>query len=247
MKGMIFAAGVGSRLKPWTDSHPKALVEVGGKPIIANVIDKFLAHGVTSIIINVHHFASQIVDYVRSAYPEADITFSDETAHLLDTGGGLRKVLPILGNEPVFIHNADIYTDFDIDRMIAAHERSSADVTLLVASRETSRYFLFDNEHSLVGWRNIKTGDEILKADNCDEAEMLAFGGVHIVSPVAYSLLERYASNDTPFSITNFYIDNCRELKIKAFITPQDSAWFDVGRPETLERARAYCAENTQL
>ena len=114
MKGFILAAGIGSRLKPWTDAHPKALVPVGGRPIISHVVDKMLAAGIDTIVVNVHHFASQITEYLRMAYPDVDIRFSDESQLLLNHGGGLRKALRLIGHDDVLIHNADIISTLDL-------------------------------------------------------------------------------------------------------------------------------------
>ncbi|MCM1032630.1 MAG: sugar phosphate nucleotidyltransferase [Odoribacter sp.] len=238
MKGLILAAGIGSRLKPWTDTHPKALVEVGGKPVVEWVIDKFLANGIDHIIINVHHFASQIVERVRRDYPHASIEFSDESDLLLNTGGALRKVLPMLGREEVLVHNADILTDFNLHELVNNHMLHSCDSTLLVQPRDTSRYLLF-GDNRLRGWTNISTGQVKPPAiSGIDTLDHLAFGGVHLVSPSAYGLLEDYAPAGVPFSIIDFYIDNCARLDIGEFLLPDGASWYDVGRPLTLEAAR---------
>ncbi len=240
MKGMIFAAGVGSRLKPWTDCHPKALVEVGEKPVIGHVIDRMTDIGIGHIIVNVHHFADQIADYLRSEYRNVHIDISDETSLLLDTGGGLRKALPLIGYEPVLIHNADILCSVSLDDMIVSHDRQRCDATLLVQPRKTSRYFLFERDR-LRGWTDLRNGavrpGELTDAARC---EMLAFGGIHIISPQIYGAIRDYAPDNTPFSITDFYIDRCGLLDIEAYRLPEGRAWFDVGKPETLEQARDY-------
>lgn len=240
MKGMIFAAGVGSRLKPWTDFHPKALVEVGGKPVIGHVVDKMAAIGVNHIIVNVHHFADQVIQYLRTAYPHLHIDISDESDRLLDTGGGLRKALPIIGNESVVIHNADIVTDFELSDIIEYQEQNTCDVALLVQKRQTSRYFLFDSAR-LRGWTDLRTGE--VRPHNLTRWDMLerfAFGGVHVISPNLYNQLLDYAPDGEPFSITDFYINRCNELNICGFELPEGASWFDVGKPETLEQAREF-------
>ncbi len=240
MKGMIFAAGIGSRLKPWTDIHPKALVEINGRPAISYVIDKFISVGISTIIINVHHFAEQIIEYVNAVYSGSDIYFSDESDMLLDTGGGLCKALPLIGDDDVFIHNADILSDLPLEDLITAYRTSEADAMLLTQERDTQRYFLFNNGQ-LCGWTNIQTG-QLRPSDLVltPELDKRAFGGIHIVSHKAYPLLRAYAQADTPFSITNFYIDRCRELQIKSFDMPKGFSWFDVGKPETLQQARNF-------
>lgn len=244
MKGMIFAAGIGSRLKPWTDHHPKALVEVGGRPVLHHVIDKMLTLGVSSIIINIHHFAQQIVDSVSAAYPEAPVVFSDETDELLDTGGGLAKALPQIGDDTVVVHNADIFTDISLPAMVSAHK---ADATLLTEPRSTARYFLLDDSRRLRGWTNITTG-AVRPADLAAEGlQREAFGGVHVLSPVALHALAEYAKErPAKFSITDFYIDSCRSLDIAGYRRPDGAMWYDVGRPDTLEAARAAAISKNQ-
>ena len=182
MKGFILAAGIGSRLKPWTDSHPKALVPVGGRPIISYVVDKMLAVGIDTIVVNVHHFASQITEYLRRAYPDVDIRFSDETQLLLNHGGGLRKALRLIGNDDVLIHNADILSTIDLNDFIEQFHISQADALLLTQHRNTQRYLLF-NKSRLDGWTNITTGET--RPDNLDATpekyDFQAFAGIHIM------------------------------------------------------------------
>ncbi len=238
ISGMIFAAGVGSRLKPWTDSHPKALVEVAGRPVISLVIDRFLAAGIRHIVINVHHFASQIVDYVSHAYAGCDISFSDESDILLDTGGGLRKALPLLGDSPVLIHNADILTDFPLESLIDTHLSGGADATLTVSRRTTSRYFVFDGLR-LVGWTDIRNGR--VRPDGLvlsDALSLRSFDGVHIVSSSLFAGLRDFRPDGVPFSIVDYYLSCCPTADIRGFERSDSSRWFDVGKPETLEAAR---------
>lgn len=241
MKALIFAAGVGSRLKPWTDTHPKALVEVGGKPMLGRVIDKIIAAGISDIIVNVHHFAPQIVDYLNNTEFMARITVSDESDLLLDTGGGLRKVIPILAGEPVLIHNADILTTFDLKKLIYSHARNGADATLLTQARDTTRKLVFDTDFRMHGWTNIATGDRKPAAlDIGQDMHLEAFDGVHIVSPSLYPLLEEYRPAATPFSIIDFYVEMCGHCNIRSLSLPDIDRWFDVGKPETLEQARNF-------
>jgi len=242
MKALVFAAGVGSRLKPFTDYHPKAMVEVGGKPMLALVIEKIVKAGITDIIVNVHHFADQIIDFLDKQDFGATITISDERDCLLETGGGLCKALEHIGHNPVLIHNADILTDFPLADMIDAHYASNAPVTLLTADRPTSRKFVFDGTVcSLKGWSNLDK--EIVKPStlHINDSDMLrAFNGVHILSPEIYQKLKEYRPNGQPFSITDFYIDICNEYVIKPFDLPGGACWFDIGKPETLEKARQH-------
>ena len=244
---MIFAAGLGTRLKPFTDRHPKALAEVGGTPMLGLVISKLKHAGITQMVVNVHHFAGQIVDYLKANDNfGVTIDISDESDLLLDTGGGILAARRWLdGGEPFIVHNADILTDFDIVAMADAHSRDKADVSLLTASRKTSRYLLFDGERDLRGWENISTGElrpaSLTSADGLDP---LAFGGVHVISPRVFDALEGYARDNFgatkhPFSITPFYVDMCDTLKIKSYQPAESYRWHDIGKPESLVEAHA--------
>lgn len=240
MKAMIFAAGLGTRLYPITESIPKAMVEVGGKPMLGRVIEKLKAADITEIVINVHHFADKIEDYLRSQSNFGlNITVSDERDLLLDTGGGVRKATSLLrGPEPILLHNADILTDFDLKSMLAFHKRTKADATLMVSERTSSRYLLFDFENRMRGWQNTKTGE--VRPSAIDPSSLLprAFGGVHIISNQVLDRLEEYRPGEKKFSITPFYIDACRDLSITGYEPEETSRWFDIGKPETLEQAR---------
>lgn len=237
---MIFAAGVGSRLKPWTDSHPKALVEVGGKPVLGRVIDRFLEIGIKSITVNVHHFASQVEEYIKREYRYIDITISDERKKLLDTGGGLVKAFPGVVDEAVLIHNADIVTDLDLTAFMKAHKNKLSDATLLVQKRDTSRYFLFKHNR-LKGWTDTRDGRVRPEGLVIKDLKKLAFGGVHCLSPDTFDRLHKYGQRKGPvFSIIDFYIDTCDNLIFDGYELPPGDCWFDVGKPATLDEARAY-------
>lgn len=241
MVGMIFAAGIGSRLKPWTDTHPKALVPVGDEPMLGRVIRKMVDAGVTRIVVNVHHFASQVVDYLSTIQCPVPVLVSDESDMLLDTGGGLVKALPLIAGEPVLIHNADVLETVDLSAFIAKHNASGADATLLVETRVTSRRFVFDDTARLRGWVNVESG--LVRPDSlviADTDRLRAFDGVHLVSPSLFEPLQRFALNRPKFSITDFYIDCARSRFISGFDIPADARWFDVGRPETLQKARDF-------
>ena len=254
MKAMIFAAGVGSRLKPFTDAHPKALVEIGGRPILGLVIAKLAAAGVDKIIINVHHFAEQIYDYLSAHDFGVDIAVSDESAKLLDTGGGIVAAAHLLSGdegEPLIVHNADILTDFDIRAMIEQWRRTGPMALLMAEDRDTSRKLLFDNDMKMRGWINSATHEvkpPTLSAEVASACGQLAFGGVHILSPEILSHLCRYAArmgeSNPKFSITDFYISQCSALDIRAYRPPQPYRWYDVGKPETLQAARAAFAND---
>ena len=254
MKALVFAAGLGTRLKPFTESHPKALVDIGGKPMLRRVIDRLTETGVENIIVNVHHHAAQIVDYLENERDNipAEIYISDESDRLLDTGGGIlhaRALLDNNDNEPFIVHNADILSTVNLSEMMERHHRSGADVTLLSADRPTSRKLLFDTEGRMHGWTNVNT-EEVkygpsynrLHTPECNLIP-LAFGGIHIMSPKIFPLLEDYAKEDNKFPIVPFYIRNTLTLNIRAYCPPADSyTWYDIGKPETLEKARSWLA-----
>lgn len=247
MKALVFAAGVGSRLKPFTEHHPKALVPVGGKPMLARVIEKIVAAGIREIIVNVHHFADQIIDFVNSNDFGADILISDERDKLLETGGGLVKALEYVGDSPLLIHNADIFTDLSIPAMIACHNHGKQFATLLTADRTTSRKFVFRHDGSLKGWTNIDKG--LLKPSDLKIVatdKLRAFDGVHVVSPELYPYIQAYRPRGEAFSITDFYIDMAEKFFISSYDLPAGCCWFDVGKPETLEKACEFLNHSSQ-
>lgn len=161
MKAMIFAAGTGSRLKPLTDHTPKALIPIGGKPMLEHVILKLKSSGFDQIVINLHHLGNQIVDFLEANNNfGVRIEISDESDYLLDTGGGIKKATSLLcGNEPFLIHNVDILSNVDLKKLYDTHVQTNPLATLLVSQRNTSRYLLFNKENRLCGWRNHETGE----------------------------------------------------------------------------------------
>lgn len=242
MKAMIFAAGLGTRLRPLTDHTPKALIEVGGKPMLQQIIEKIAACGINEIVVNVHHHAGKVKDFLKELQPEGiTIRISDESDTLLDTGGGIVKALPLLGFEDdVLFHNADILTDFDLTEMMEFHKETGADVTLLTARRPTSRYLLFWKDGRMTGWENTKTCEirSPYPETVTQHSDRLGFGGVHILSPSALKMIDHYRQRDDKFSITPFYIENCDKLDIRSFSPSGSYRWFDIGKPETLDKAR---------
>ncbi len=246
MKAMVFAAGLGTRLRPLTDSRPKALIEVAGIPALQRVLERIRMAGIRDVVVNVHHFPEMIIDFLRSHDDFGlNISISDERERLLDTGGGLLSALPLLGDEePVLLHNADIVTDFSINEMIEEYDRLSADALLLVSDRPSSRRLLFDSDGRMVGWKNMSTGQvrpvAIEPVNTKDPILSLAFGGVHIVSPSVFPYLQRYGrQTGDMFSITPFYIDNCTELNFRAFQPKSHYRWHDIGSIEKLACAEA--------
>ena len=244
---MIFAAGLGTRLKPYTDHCPKAMVEVAGHPMIAHQLMKLRKAGFTRVVINVHHYAEQIIDYVNANNGFGlDIAFSDERGQLLDTGGGIRKALPLFAPEsPVLIHNVDIFSNAELTALYEEHTIGGADASLLVSQRTTSRYFVFDNKDHLVGWKNLQTGEvrtahdsqrpalEHLTEDD-EPYRLRAFSGIHVISPTLFPLLEQ---QEEVFSITTFYWQNALKQHIRCIEAPEGFQWVDAGKPEMLKRA----------
>ncbi|WP_300814574.1 nucleotidyltransferase family protein [uncultured Bacteroides sp.] len=248
MKAMIFAAGLGTRLRPLTDNMPKALVPIAGKPMLERVILRLKEAGFDDITVNIHHFGQQIVDFLQAhGNFGVDIHISDERNELLDTGGGIRQAMPYLdGKEPILIHNADILSDIDLKALYRHHQESNADATLLVSHRKTSRYLLLDDSLLLRGWINKQTGE--VRPEGFDphatELQEYAFGGIHVISPTLFRLMDE-GSWTGKFSIIPFYLSVCRRIRIQGYPL-QGFHWFDIGKPETLILAEAYC-QNTEF
>ena len=227
-QAMLFAAGLGTRLKPLTDTMPKALVRVGGQPLIWHVIMKLKAAGYERIVVNVHHFADQIVDYLQAnGHFGLDIRISDETSGLLETGGGIKKALPLFDpSEPILIHNVDILSNLDLTSL-------PTDTPLLVVSeRTTKRYLLFDDDMRLQGWTNIETGE--VKGSRAPRK--LAFSGIHVMHPSLYPLFADYPER---FPIMDFYLKACADHLIKGF-EAKDLRLMDVGKLDTLDQAEKF-------
>lgn len=245
IKAMIFAAGLGTRLAPITDSIPKALVPVGGTPMLGRVIDKLRNAGITEIVVNVHHFADKIRNYLQTnGHFGVNIVVSDETERLLDTGGALVHAWHLLRDaDAVLIHNADILTDFPVAEMIAEHMDRTSDATLLVSDRSSSRLLYFNPDtHRLVGWQNTKTGAtlpcDFNPSTNSPTPQPRAFGGVHLLSRSALEGLQRYALHSPEvFSIIPYYIDSCNTLNIRAYTPRMPYMWHDIGSLDKLRVA----------
>ena len=244
MKAMIFAAGLGTRLKPLTDHMPKALVPVAGKPMLEHVINKLIAAGVDGIVINVHHFAQQIIDFLK----EKDnfgiqIWISDETGELLETGGGIKKAAPYF-NEPFLVHNADILSNLNLKAMYDFHVASRNDATLLVSPRKTVRYLLLNEENKLCGWVNketLQTKPEGFVYQPEVQKEY-AFGGIHIISPSLFKYMEEWTGK---FSIMDFYLQTCQQAQLGGFIK-EDLQLIDIGKLETLTKAEEFILSATR-
>lgn len=243
MKAMIFAAGLGTRLKPLTDHMPKALVPVAGRPMLEHVILKLKAAGFNELVINIHHFGEQILDFLRANQNFGlTIHISDERDCLLDTGGGIRKAEPFFrGNEPFLVHNVDILSDTDLKALYEYHRQSGNDATLLASRRKTIRYLLFDDEKRLCGWINkdtLQTKPEGF-AYNPEHHHEYAFSGIHVISPSLFHYMdERWTGK---FSIMDFYLQTCHEARIGGRLT-DTLRLIDIGKPETLTQAKEFLA-----
>lgn len=238
MKSMLFAAGKGTRLRPLTDAMPKALVPVDGRPLLALTLEKLCKAGVDEAVVNVHHFGEQIIDYLQTHDFGIRVTVSDERAALLNTGGGLRRALPLFseGDDPVLVHNVDILSNADLAKFYAQNRTNAA--TLLVSERSTSRYLLFDDEMALVGWTNVVTGEVRSPYPHLDVESMhrYAFSGIHLFSP---HLREMMLPFPEVFSIIDFYLSVCDRVKICGHFSPH-LRLLDVGKVETLAQASAF-------
>ena len=239
MKTMIFAAGLGTRLKPMTDTMPKALVPVGGRPLLQILLEKLARHGCTEAVINVHHFADMIEEWCASNDTDISIRFSDERAELLETGGGIRHAMPLLSGERFLIHNVDILSNADLARFYAEGEGKAA--TLLVSERKTQRYLLFDESMRLVGWINEATGQvkspyPDLQPDKC---RRYAFSGIHQIDPVLFPRFEGWPAK---FSIIDFYLSICRDVPVYGHLQ-EGFRLMDVGKLDTLTQAELFLKE----
>ena len=244
MKALIFAAGRGNRLKPLTDTTPKALVPVDGKPMLEHVILKLKAAGFDRIAINIHHLGQQIIDFLRANDNfGVEIYLSDEREYLLDTGGGIKHAEPFLnGDEPFLVHNVDIFSNVDLQRLYQHHIENKALATLLVSQRKTSRYLLFNNDNRLCGWRNRETGEvkSYYPYFDPEQYKAYAFSGIHVISPEIFRWMEEWTGK---FSIIQFYLSICARTHIQACEYP-GLKLLDVGKPETLAQADQWVKEN---
>jgi NDP-sugar pyrophosphorylase family protein len=233
MKAMLFAAGKGTRLQPLTNSIPKALVKVAGISLLERAIQKLVLNGFVDIIINVHHFSNQIIEFLKLHNNfETNIVFSDESNLLLDTGGGLKQASWFLKDKPFLVYNVDVLTDLNLQELFANHLKSNALATLAVRERQTKRYLLVDENERLRGWKNTETGETRGILTNATSLKPSAFSGIHIIDPKLFSFMPE----EKVFSIMDFYINICSQQHINTFDHSQ-GYWTDVGKPEELAAA----------
>jgi NDP-sugar pyrophosphorylase family protein len=228
---MILAAGLGTRFKPWTDRHPKALAPVNGKSLLQRNIEYLRQYGIGEVVVNVHHFAEQIEEAlaVNQGWGSHYI-ISDETTAVLETGGGLKKARPFLQDAPFVLMNVDILTDMDLGAMINDHLAHLPLATLAITDRITSRYFLFDTKDELCGWRNVKTGQERIARSAVSVQK--AFSGIHVIDPSIFPLMGR----EGKFSVVDVYLDLAAGHSIRGH-DHSHSKLIDVGKPESAEQA----------
>lgn len=237
---MVFAAGLGTRLKPLTDTMPKALVPVSGRPLLEHVILRLQKAGFTRIVVNVHHFGDQIIDFLQTNnFFGLEIRISDERDELLETGGGLKKAQHLFDpDSPVLIHNVDILSDVALEPLLqAASAPQSAALAISRRESRSGRYLLFDEQHRLVGWTNEKTGEVKSPYDDALSRACLRapFAGIHAFHPSLFPLMEAWPSR---FSIIDFYLDICRTCPINGQLA--DFNLIDVGKLDSLAEAEAF-------
>lgn len=254
MKAFVLAAGLGTRLKPWTLEHPKALVPVAGVPMLRRVLDRLHHYGFDDVVVNVHHFAGQIVEYVDKMCSDLSVRISDESDELLDTGGGLLHAAPLLfadDDDPVLVHNVDILSDAPLRQIMDIHVGSGADVSLVTSPRESSRQLVFDSGSRLRGWHNLKSGEYRpdgfdIDDTSCGVLHQIAFSGIYVVSKRAFDALVRYSEliGSNSFPIMDFLLHSASvpdgsddKILIKE-IEWRELNLIDIGKPETLADAR---------
>ena len=259
MQSMIFAAGLGTRLKPLTDRIPKALVRVGGKPLIEYVLKNLVAAGSKRIVVNVHHFANQIIEYLQQNDFGVDIRVSDETEMLLDTGGGIKNAAPFFNtSEPVLIHNVDILSNVDLRALYnyacEAEIEQKVDAVLLVSLRKTKRYLIFNEDMRLVGWTNVDTGEVKSPYETLHELTftqpydnnnvtneqygytLFAFSGIHIIGNKVFEAMNECSAK---FPIMDFYLQYAKDLHFVGKVK-NNLKLMDVGKLDTLAEADAF-------
>ena len=261
---MIFAAGLGTRLKPLTDTIPKALVPVQGVPLLDRVVEKLIAQGYGRFVVNVHHFAQQIIDHVGQQDYAPMVHFSDEREELLETGGGLKKAAPLFYDDsPILIHNVDILDNVDYGWFARQHQPEE-DAVLLVSRRKTKRYLLFDSAMRLMGWTNIETGEvrspfpwlrsaefviddtyQVRPSSSSHDSSLsplhsslyaFAFSGIHSFSPRLFALMDRFPDR---FPIMDFYLSVCHRSHVVGLVK-DDLRLLDVGKLDSLEQAERF-------
>lgn len=244
MNAIVLAAGLGSRLRPYTDTMPKALVPVAGKPMLEHLLLKLKDEGFTNIVVNIHYLGEQIVDFLKARQNFGlHITISDERGFLLDTGGGIRRASAYFcDGSPVLVHNVDVFSNICLRELMQQAVNENDDALLVVSRRDSSRMLYFDEGLRLKGWQNLKTGetkpvDEEFSPQTCTP---LAFDGIHVMSAPLLSLMQR--DFDGAFPLIPFYLSAAKTSLIKGFLPPADFRWVDAGKPQALDEAASIVA-----
>ncbi|MGC9472266.1 MAG: nucleotidyltransferase family protein [Bacteroidales bacterium] len=242
IRGMILAAGMGTRLGRYTRHQPKALLQVGRYTLLEQAVKKLVSHGITHIVVNVHHHAQQVREYIeRQGGFGADMEISGEEDRLLDTGGGIFKAAPFLSRaQYCVVYNADVVSNINLSRMIEKHLASNALATLAVRERDASRYLLFDESGRLRAWKNVRTGEIMGDMAGNGELVPLAFSGIHVLST---KIFELYKAGTPSFPIIPVYLELARNHRVMAYPHNKD-VWMDVGKPEQIEEAGNWLNEN---
>jgi NDP-sugar pyrophosphorylase family protein len=236
MKAMILAAGLGTRLHPLTIDKPKALVEIAGKTLLQMAIEKVSFAGYHDLVINVHHLADQIIEYLyRNNNFGLDIVISDEREQLLDTGGGIKKATSLLsGDGPFLVYNVDVLSSIDLQALRSYHDERGGLATLAVRERNASRYLVFNENLILTGWKNVDTGEEKFLCDSIQQ-QVFAFSGIQIIDPAIFKMITESGS----FSLISLYLRLARSENIYGYIDTS-SLWMDLGKPDQLKEAEKY-------
>ena len=229
MKAMIFAAGLGTRFKPWTDEHPKALAIVNVKSLLQRNIEYLQKYDIREVVVNVHHFPKQIIDAIeKNKGWGSQVVISDETGEVLETGGGLLKAKDLLNGDAFLTINVDILTEINLKYFLAKHQQENSLITVAVSDRKTSRYLLFNKYNRLVGWRNTKTGEEKIAISAKDMFEK-AYSGIAIFEPSIFDLIPFTGK----FSLIDVYLALAPENKIAGFDHSGEKL-IDVGKPDSV-------------
>jgi NDP-sugar pyrophosphorylase family protein len=231
MQAMILAAGLGTRLKPITDNLPKALVELNGKTLLEIAIRNLIENDFRRIIINVHHFADKVKEFLNNNTFAADIFISDESDLLLDTGGGIKHARKFFDDSPVLVHNVDIISNLNLKEFYQYHTIDDALASLVVSNRESNRYLLFNDDNILCGWQDVKKNEKIIVRDE-PSLNQLGFSGIHILNP---QLIESFPKEQV-FSVIKAYLKIAATEDIHAYVS-NDLKWIDVGKVDSLKRA----------
>ncbi len=244
MKGVLFAAGLGTRLYPLTKDIPKALISVAGYTMLDHTLRRFEAAGINEVVVNVHAFADKVENELAAwslEHPNMILRISDERSLLLETGGGLKNMQPWLKGEPFLVHNVDVLADINLSSLVDADKRFASDLsatdhlaTLAVRKTESDRYFLFNDQGLLCGWENVKTGEKKLSRPQETSLHRYGFTGIHVIHPELFDLM----SETGVFSITDVYLRLAAHHTIRLFDVTE-KAWFDIGTPEQLQAAEA--------